>query len=383
MSITAPVNPNAFRTTPAKGLAEGQRVDRENNVIYGAALMQLGELSEGDSRPWFVDEETLSQVLSFGKKSKLGFKARFTHPGLSNDGLGSYLGRWKNFKRDGDTVRADLHIAEAAFTSPEGDLGTYVMDMADEDPEAFGVSLAGSLDFKEMKKGTREKDEFQPIRFAALRAADVVDTPAATHGGFFSADFSTDDPARLPANVSQLLDTFFPEAEPDVIRGRFEGFLQKYFAMKGRPMSEVTKPAELQEEKKTEPVVEKKPEIKPAELSADQIKDAEETRVKQVKALCALSGIEGDAVTQLVDSGMSRAEVQNFLSESGQLEKARPLIAGTGAGDTNQKPKDKDPNDKFKEEFAAGPHLFGITEEEYVFSRRVETGLEPLQPSFK
>ena len=117
----------AFRTEAAR--TPPQRVDRQANVIYGAAIMQGGNLNEGDARKWTADAETLQQVTQFGQHARNGIKARFTHPNMSNDGMGSYLGRWSNFRLDGDTVRADLHIADAAFTSPQGDLGNYVMEI--------------------------------------------------------------------------------------------------------------------------------------------------------------------------------------------------------------------------------------------------------------
>ena len=117
----------AFRTEAAR--TAPQRVDRQANVIYGAAIMQGGNLNEGDARKWTADAETLQQVTQFGQQARNGIKARFTHPNMSNDGMGSYLGRWSNFRLEGDTVRADLHIADAAFTSPQGDLGNYVMEI--------------------------------------------------------------------------------------------------------------------------------------------------------------------------------------------------------------------------------------------------------------
>lgn len=194
------------------------RVDRKQKVIYGAKLMQLGDVN--DSRPWTVDEETLNQVLEFASQPNKGLKARWTHPNLSGDGLGKYLGRWQNPRIEEDAVVADLHLADVAFDTPKGDLGTYVMDLAEEDPEAFGISLATKLDdvmFTEDYEG--------PLRLAGLRAGDFVDEPAATRGGLFELDNQAD----LDSVATWILDHHFADAEPSVVVNRLEGFLSRYF----------------------------------------------------------------------------------------------------------------------------------------------------------
>jgi len=148
-TITTAPPAEAFRTDTVR--QQPQRVDRQANVIYGASMMQVGDLNEGDARPWTVDMETLQQALSLAQQSRSGVKARFTHPNMSSDGMGSYLGRWANWRIEGETLRADLHIADAAFTSPQGDLGNYVMDLAEADPGAFGVSLAPRNDIANLQ----------------------------------------------------------------------------------------------------------------------------------------------------------------------------------------------------------------------------------------
>jgi len=112
VKINAAPQQSAFRTDVSR--QPPARVDREGGVIYGAAMMQTGDLNSGDVRPFTADSETLQQVEQLGNAARNGIKARFTHPNMSNDGMGSYLGRWTNFRIDGDTVRADLHIADAA-----------------------------------------------------------------------------------------------------------------------------------------------------------------------------------------------------------------------------------------------------------------------------
>jgi hypothetical protein len=357
---------DASRTAP-------QRVDRQGNVIYGASIMQAGSLNEGDARPWTADMQTLQQVVDFGQSSRGGIKARFTHPNMSNDGMGSYLGRWANFRLDGGTVRADLHIADAAFTSPQGDLGTYVLDMAEQDPEAFGVSIATALDeanlqqwqdtLPDMAPADRKAARW-PMRFTRLRAADVVDTPAATRTGLFS--LADADLRNLPAQATALLDTYFTDATPDVVRARIAGFLDRYFSSKGAPMATETQAAEVVNSETPAPVqpaadlsaVEVQPEV--VETATADLAQVERLRCKQIRALCDLAGA-GDKFNAFVDAGFSVEQTQAALSA---LVVARnPVLAASVT------PQESDPHSGLRAEFAdlqKRGMTFGMTEEEYV-----------------
>jgi hypothetical protein len=260
--ITTSPNESAFRSSPAFA-GQKLKVDRENNIIYGASILQSGPLN--DDRPWEVDDESLAQVVSLGNRPNRGTKARVTHPNMSNDGFGSHLGRWQNFRIDGDTVRADLHISDTAFDAPKGDIATYVMDLAEDDPEAFGVSIATSLDFDAMEE--TETDGVSLLRVAKLRAADIVDEPAATRGGLFSVDqFSVDD---IPGAVTWLLDNHFSGASPDVVRTRFESLLSKYYSAKGEVMSEEQNVEQPEETVETEVVEENISEVEEVEAISD------------------------------------------------------------------------------------------------------------------
>lgn len=185
-----------FRTEPAK--AKPERVDEENRIINGYAVITRGEaLGHG---VW-IDRAFLSQVVEAGNSKEAGIKARFTHPGLSSDGLGKYLGKAKDFRLEGDIVRADLHFSDSASRTPSGDLAGYVMALAIEDPDQFGASIvfshdeAAELEF--FQEHTDDQGDFitpddfnqknlPHARLKALRASDIVDEPAANPGGFFS-----------------------------------------------------------------------------------------------------------------------------------------------------------------------------------------------------
>lgn len=371
MQIDTPPQTDMFRTTISNG---AERVDRKNKIIFGANLMQEGDLN--DDREWTVDGETLANALQLMQQGNSGAKARFTHPNMSADGMGSYLGRWKNPHIDGSTLRADLHLAESAFKSPNGDLGSYVMDMAEEDPEAFGISLATRINHAEMEKLKLEKKSADenwkgrtPIRFRSVHAADVVDEPAATRGGFFS--LSEIDNRNLPAQATVLLDSYFSDAEPEVVTARINGFLATYFKGKGKAMAETSTAPETQKTQ-TAPVVDLAAERATA---AEQARKDERERVTTITALCKQAE-KPELADKFCENGSSVIDVQSELFQI-LCKSNTPVGDDAGTGET-AKP---DENAKYRAEYKDGK--YSMTEDQYVSLRRAEDGLEEFVPAKK
>jgi len=193
-----------FRSLPLRD--NPTRVDREQRVIYGVSAAQAVEaLGHG----LMLDAKTLQQIVDLGNATKNGVKSRYTHPGLSSDGMGKQLGRMKNFRVEGDKAIGDLHLYESASRTPSGDLAGHVMDLADEDGAAFGLSIvAGGDRVWVLDDGTEipvdewqesedsEEQGYRPanattkkpvFRVLELDAVDVVDEPAANRDGLFSS----------------------------------------------------------------------------------------------------------------------------------------------------------------------------------------------------
>lgn len=181
-----------FRADVCRGieLREGKpSIDREAGIIYGYSVISKGPALGHDM---LIDEKTMGQVVALGNKAAMGIKSRFDHPNASNTSMGTFLGRTKNFRQVGDKVLGDLHLSESAKEAPQGDLYTYVLGLADRDPQAFGASIVfdGKAEDQLEPDGTRKKDaKGQPLprlaRVEQLLAADVVDEPAANPGGLF------------------------------------------------------------------------------------------------------------------------------------------------------------------------------------------------------
>ena len=197
-----------------------ERVDRENGVIRGVSIITGNREASGHGV--FIDETFTDQVIEAGRaQGKLGVKSRFDHPGACSRSMGTTIGRMRKFRRhedDPNKVLADLHLLQAAKTSPDGDLFTHVLDLADEDPDAFGVSIV----FREDKPETFEFDDdvsaddprrLPHARLASLHQADVVDEPAANDGLFGRPNYWAEQIGKWAdehdGTIAEVLDKYF------------------------------------------------------------------------------------------------------------------------------------------------------------------------------
>ena len=197
------------------------KIDRDSAVINGFAVVTKGVTK--DSRGEF-DDISLDSVVEFGNKVKAGIKSRFGHPNMSSTALGTFLGRVRNFRRDGDIVRADLHIDKTAFETPDGDLAGYVLNLAESDPEMFGASMVIYWDEEKREGLDANGNELPPfIRVTNLFSVDVVDDPAANNGLFGMPFFS--ESVRPSAEMTAFLDKFLNN--PDAVEKTI-GFLNRY-----------------------------------------------------------------------------------------------------------------------------------------------------------
>lgn len=153
----------------------GRRVDRAGRRLIGFVAAEEGAFASGRGR---FTRESLERIVRLWPLA--GLKVRFGHPGLFDDGPGKHLGRAVNPRLDGGRVRADLHLDPTAFTSPEGNLGQYVLDLAASDPLALGASLM--LSTEERADGLGGPPAWLPRK---LWGCDVVEEPDATHYGLF------------------------------------------------------------------------------------------------------------------------------------------------------------------------------------------------------
>ena len=220
-------------------------VDRENKIIKGFIVAEEGPFhSEGRGE---FNLDSLSSIVRLMRAEPMGLKSRFTHPTLSDDGLGKFLGRARNARlatinRDGkesSLIRADLHLSATAFEdNPNGNLGDYILGLASEDPDAMSASLVLTADeeFRTDARNRRlmdaEGNELPPLwRPTSLHAVDMVDTGEATHA-FLSTDNLPDEIVR---RGSELLDRQFQGCGRDVVEARCGAWLTKYLDLRYGP----------------------------------------------------------------------------------------------------------------------------------------------------
>lgn len=241
--------PTLFRVNAKRGLGTG-KVDREARLIQDVSVITMGEALGHDL---WIDETFLDQVVKTGNKLKIGAKSRFTHPGLSADGMGTQIGRVKHFIVDGTQVRADWHLYEKS----NSELVDKVLDLAEEDPEAFGASLVFNRDFAAeeafSKKYADQQGRFispaeenqanlPHIRLSALSAADVVDDPAANPDGLFGFTEGSEMAAQAEAVLAfafGLTDKAPPESWVGPHPERVKAFLKNFLSRHGLELQPV------------------------------------------------------------------------------------------------------------------------------------------------
>jgi len=231
--------------------------DPEAQVLRGYVVATHGRFK--DDRGKF-DNQSLGRIVELMNAAPNGVKSRFTHPDMSNDGLGKFLGRARNatigtaaVTRDGQqlrvpAVRADLHLDPTSFRTPHGNLGQYVLDLAASDPDALSSSLVlrvdkvYDLDEKGQPKTDTKGNRLPPLWLPReIHGTDIVDTGAAVDGilsvgtlplaALWQAP-ETIDRGDFPA-ACRLLDSVFAGQSGDVIRTRALSWLERYLDRRG------------------------------------------------------------------------------------------------------------------------------------------------------
>jgi hypothetical protein len=235
---------------------EVSKPDREKGIIPNVILAEEGPFkSEGRGE---FDRKAIRAIVKMANDKPNGLKVRWTHPGLSSDGLGKFLGRQKNVRadtvlrevgKDADgkplmkerlVARGDLHLDSTALVpSPESGgkpYGLYVMDLAESDHEAFGTSLVLKVNQETRidKQGRPMKDdtgnELPPLWYPTeLHASDIVDDGDATHS-FLSADILASLPDAIVRKGCELLDAQFPNQPREVVKARLSAFVERYLS---------------------------------------------------------------------------------------------------------------------------------------------------------
>lgn len=274
--------PTEFRTAALR--SAGGKIDRKAGTLSNVAIITEGEAAGHDA---WIDSHFAAQVAAATNASTAGIKARFQHPSMSSDGLGKFLGRFTNATVDGEVTRGDLRLSESAHRTPDGDLYEYIMELADTDPQSLGVSIVFEHDQEaeiehfldhggRLRDGypifdgyqspdQRNVDNLPHVRLSRLRAADVVDEPAANPGGMFYRG------AEIPQAADALLDyaAGLSEKTPaefsaiPIHPDRLRGFLSRWLDARGMAIKAKKEPQAMTTATESAPVEPVTPTIEP------------------------------------------------------------------------------------------------------------------------
>jgi hypothetical protein len=182
-------------------------VDFDDGIIRNCAVATVGPASGWG---FDLDATTLNQLCTLiNGAGAEGYKVHFRHPkieeGQIEDQLGKMVGRLKNARVEGASLRADVHLGEYAKNLPEiGNVWDYLLGIADEDPTAIGLSVVMCW---------KPDEEILPERIVArvekVYQIDFVDDPAANPNGLLSrrAALSASTPDGVKAAITACVET--------------------------------------------------------------------------------------------------------------------------------------------------------------------------------
>ncbi len=248
-------------------------VDREKGAIFGVSVNTVGEAK---GHGVHLEQSFVERVAELGNAEKNGLKARFGHPSMCSTALGTLLGRFRNFRVEGEQVLADLFLSNSAKETPGGNLYDYVLSLAESESDMFGTSIVFTIGEEYQLEG----DDKTFVTCGKLHACDVVDDPAANPDGLFSA-FNQN---ALSAQVSEFLGTH-PEVyemlsnQPEVV----EQFIKNYEQFNNRKKeSEMAQDVKEVEELETAEPVEV---VEPVEEIAEEVAESTEEAVEELEAV--------------------------------------------------------------------------------------------------
>jgi len=354
------------------------RIDRDNGIIEGVKICTEGPAA---GHGVHLDGEFINTVVQQGNSRKQGVRARFGHPNMCSTALGTFLGRHKNFRTettrrdDGSqalTAVADLFLSNEAKATPNGDLYSYVIGMAENESDAMGASIVftrgatyrrtsmGRKVYPEQSqeeggevkwvdatgRGIDVPNEYvidrDYVECQELRACDVVDEPAANEGLF--SRFSQE---TIAGQITEFLDMNpqiweVLEANPQVIDAIAAHGAQadEFFRRYNETRKKGTKPMKPDEQKPAANI-EPAEELEPAEVVAEPTETPEaaetepETQTQQETAatidkaefekLHAEFGAE--IASQVVLTGGGMAEAYKLKAEAAEKRRRQSCQA--------------------------------------------------------
>jgi hypothetical protein len=156
----------------------------KDGVILGVSVITIGEAK---GHGVYIDQKSLDTFLSAAQNRAGGVPVKMDH------GTGFYhiVGKLENFRIDGDSLRADLHLLKSH------EQYARIVEMAETMSEAFGLSVSSVSSGEKI-------DGKEYLRCDELNSVDLVDRPAANPTGLFSEPVDSPSKGNM-ADANTLL----------------------------------------------------------------------------------------------------------------------------------------------------------------------------------
>jgi hypothetical protein len=170
---------------------QGQ-IDAQAATITDVSVITVGEAK---GHGMLIDAQTLVEVKAAAETYAGGLKVKTDH----YTGFNEIVGTLKNFRIDGDQLRADLYLLK------NHDATARILEMAELMPDTFGLSISFTGEHEESESGTVF------ARCTEIYSADLVDAPAANPTGLFSVKV---DSGKKDMDEKQIADAIADALAP-------------------------------------------------------------------------------------------------------------------------------------------------------------------------
>jgi hypothetical protein len=274
---------------------QGQ-IDAQAATISDVSVITVGEAK---GHGLMIDEQTLVEVKAAAETYAGGLKVKTDH----YTGFNEIVGTLKNFRIDGDQLRADL------FLLKNHDATARILEMAELMPDTFGLSISFTGEHEE------SDNDIVFARCTEIYSADLVDAPAANPTGLFSVKVDSEKKAMDEKQFAEALSAALAPINDKL--SAFEAFMTEA----------TTKFAALE----YKPEDEEAPKMEDGEMPASEDEDEKEdmsaklaAELAEIKSLVTNFGAKPVSVAVAVEAKAEVAAPTNF-SEALAVVKAEGL----------------------------------------------------------
>jgi hypothetical protein len=269
-------------------------IDSQAATISDVSVITVGEAK---GHGLMIDAQTLVEVKAAAETYAGGLKVKTDH----YTGFNEIVGTLKNFRIDGDQLRADLYLLKNHDATPR------ILEMAELMPDTFGLSISFTGEHEE------NDNDIVFARCTEIYSADLVDAPAANPTGLFSAKV---DSGKKDMDEKQFAEALSAALAPinDKLSA-FEAFMTeattKFAALEYKPEDE-------------EKEMEEAPEIPKEDEEEDNMSAKLAAELAEIKSLVTNFGAKPVAPAVAVEVKAEAAAPTNF-SEALAVVKAEGL----------------------------------------------------------